>query len=218
MSNRAIGILSVCVVLGGCAGAHGPLKSPRIDPVITHGQASLSSRIRKVTDQSSGLQSMLLVPVAVKILVAADPVARCRVSVGALFAMQAVGTEEIAGLALVFQAVGGGLGAALSVRPTLEIIVDGEAVIEGPVIDARLYNVAPGPWGPIETVIVPVLPVLLDRIAQGAKVEVVLGDAMRLALDRHQLSGFTELLGEIPADTDFGVHPRATVRPKFITE
>ena len=53
----------------------------------------------------------------------------------------------------------------MSVRPTLEIVVDGERVIEGPVIDARLYNIAPGPWGPIETVMVPVLPVLLDRIA-----------------------------------------------------
>ncbi len=79
--------------------------------------------------------------------------------------MQVVGSDEIAGLALVFQAVGGGLGATLSVRPTLEIVVDGERVIEGPVIDARLYNIVPGPWGPIETVMVPVLPVLLDRIA-----------------------------------------------------
>ncbi len=209
MSNRAILILSVCVVLGGCAGARGPLKGRTSDPASTHGQASASSRIRKVTNQSSRLQSVLLVPAAVKILVASGPVARSRVSVGALFAMQAVGTDQIAGLALVFQAVGGGLGAALSVRPT---------VIEGPVIDARLYNIGPGPWGPIETVMVPVLPVLLDRIAKGAKVEVVLGDAMHLALDRYQLSGFTELLGEIPADTHFGVHPRATVQTRFITE
>ena len=218
MSNRAIGILSVCVVLGGCAGARGPLKGPTIDPGITNGPASASSRIRKVTNRSSRLQSVLLVPAAVKILVAVGPVARCRVSVGALFAVQAVGTDEIAGLALVFQAVGGGLGAALSVRPTLEIVVDGESVIQGPVIDARLYSIAPGPWGPIETVMVPVLPVLLDRIAQGARVEVVLGDAMRLSLDRHQLSGFTELLGEIPVDAHFGVRTRATLQPRFITQ
>ncbi len=218
MSNRAKGILSVCVVLGGCAGAHGTLNVPTSDPTITQGQASLSSRIRKVTNQSSRLQSVLLVPVAVKILGAAGPVARSRISVGALFAIQAVGTDEIAGLALVFQSVGGGLGDALSLRPTLEIVVDGEAVIEGPVIDARLYNIAPGPWGPIETVMVPVLPVLLDRIAQGAKVEVVLGDAVRLALDDHQLSGFAELLGEIPAGVQFGARPPVNVSPRFITK
>jgi hypothetical protein len=218
MSNRAIGILSVCVVLGDCAGARGPLKGPTIEPVNTHVQASASSRIRGVTNLSSRLQSVLLLPVEVEILVAADPVALNRVSVGALFARHAVGTPEVAGLVLVFQAVGGGLGAALSVRPTLEIVVDGVAVTEGPVFDARLYNIALGPGGRIETVMVSVLPVLLDRIAQAAEVEVVLGDPMRLALDRHERSGFRELLGEIPADTDFGVCPRAPARREFITD
>jgi len=147
MSNRAIGILSVCVVLGGCDGTRSSLEVPAYNPAITHGQASLSSRIRRVTNESSRFRSVLLVPVAVKVLVAAGPVARSRISVGSLFAMQVVGKDEIAGLALVFQAVGGGLGATLSVRPTLEIVVDGERVIEGPVIDARLYNIAPGPCG-----------------------------------------------------------------------
>ena len=218
MSIRAIGILSVCVALVGCGGARGPLEVPTSNPAIMHERAPLSSRIRKVTHQSSRLRSVLLIPVAVKVLRAAGPVARSRISVGALFAMQAIGSDEIAGLAIVFQAVGGGLGATLSARPTLEIVVDGEPVIQGPVIDARLYNIAPGPWGPIETVMVPVLPVLLDRIAQGTKVEVVLGDVIRLALDRNQRSGFAELLGEIPADAHFGVRPRVTARPKFITE
>ena len=218
MSNRAIGILSVCVVLGGCAGTRSSLEVPAYNPAITHGQASLSSRIRRVTNESSRFRSVLLVPVAVKVLVAAGPVARSRISVGSLFAMQVVGKDEIAGIALVFQAVGGGLGATLSVRPTLEIVVDGERVIEGPVIDARLYNIAPGPWGPIETVMVPVLPVLLDRIAQGARVEVILGDAMRLALDSSQLSGFAELLGEIPSDAVFGARTHVNARPKFITQ
>jgi len=200
MSNRAIGILSVCAVLGGCAGTSSSLEVPAYNPAITHEQASLSSRIRRVTNESSRLRSVLLVPVAVKVLVAAGPVARSRISVGALFAMQVVGSDEIAGLALLFQAVGG------------------ERVIEGPVIDARLYNIAPGPWGPIETVMVPVLPVLLDRIAQGARVEVILGDAMRLALDSSQLSGFAELLGEIPSDAVFGARPHVNARPKFITQ
>ena len=121
MSNRVIGILSVCAVLNGCASALSPVKPSTAKPAITRTQASTSSRIRKVTNQSSRLQSVLLVPVAVEILAAARPVARSRVSVGALFALQTVGSDEIAGLALVFQAVGGGLGAVLSVRPTVEI-------------------------------------------------------------------------------------------------
>ena len=218
MSNRAIGILSVCVVLGGCTGARGSLNVPTGNRAITHGQASLSSRIRKVTNESARLRLVLLVPVAGTVLHAAGPVARSRISVGALFAVQIVGGNEIAGLALVFQAVGGGLGATLAGQPTLEIVVDGELVMQGPVIDSRLYNIAPGPWGPIETVMVPVLPVLLDRIAQGAKVEVVLGAVMHLSLDHNQLAGFAELLGEIPSDANFGARPRVTVRPKFITE
>jgi hypothetical protein len=205
-------------VLGGCTGARGSLNVPTSNRAITHGQASLSPRIRKVTNQSARLRSVLLVPVAVKVLRAAGPVARSRISVGALFAVQVVGGGEIAGLALVFQAVGGGLGATLANRPTLEIVVDGELVIEGPVIDSRLYNIAPGPWGPIETVMVRVLPALLHRIAQGAMVEVVLGDVMHLSLDRNQLAGFAELLGEIPSDATFGALPRVTVRPKFITD
>ena len=90
--------------------------------------------------------------------------------------------------------------------------------MKGPSSTARLYNIAPGPWGPIETVMVPVLPVPLDRIAQGARVEVILGDAMRLALDSSQLSGFAELLGEIPSDTVFGARPHVNARPKFITQ
>ena len=53
MSNRAIGILSVCVVLGGCAGTRSSLEVPAYNPAITHGQASLSSRIRRVTNESS---------------------------------------------------------------------------------------------------------------------------------------------------------------------
>ena len=217
MFNRATGTFAVCVVLSGCAGALAPVQGPTIDPVITHPQASVPSRIRRVTNHTNRLRSVLLVPTVVKGVVAVGPAARSRVSVGALFAMQAFGTDEVAGLALVFQAVGGGLGATLSLRPTLEIVVDGECVIEGPVVDPRLYSVAPGPWGPVETVMVPVLPVLLDRIAHGAKVEVVLGDAMRFGLDRHQRSGFRELLGEIPADTHFGLR-RPALRPGFISQ
>lgn len=82
MSNRAIGILSVCVVLGGCAGTRSSLEVPAYNPAITHGQASLSSRIRRVTNESSRFRSVLLVPVAEKVLVAAGPVARSRISVG----------------------------------------------------------------------------------------------------------------------------------------
>ena len=59
------------------------------------------------------------------------------------------------------------------------LVVDGEPVIEGPVFDPRLYTITPGPWGPVETVMVPILPILLDRIAHGASVDMVLGDAMR---------------------------------------
>jgi len=218
MSTKAIGILSVCVVLSGCASAHIPLNPAVVETAVPPVQASISSRIRKVTNQSSRLQSVLLVPVAVRILAAAGPVAHNRVSVGALFALQAVGTDEIAGLALVFQAVGGGLGPALSVRPTVEIFVDGESIVDGPVLDARLYSIAPGPWGPVETVMLPVLPVLLDRIAAGAEAQVVLGNTLHISLDLDQLSGFTELLGEIPPGTDFGVRRHSKALPKFITQ
>ena len=140
MSNRAVGILSACTVLSGCASALNPAKPSAAKPVITQTQASTSSRIRKVTNQSSRLQSVLLVPVAVKILDAVRPVARSRVSVGALLALQAVGSDQIAGLALVFQAVGGGLGAVLSVRPTVKVFVDGEAVVDGPALNPHLLQ------------------------------------------------------------------------------
>ncbi len=218
MSTRAIGILSVCAVLSGCASALNPVKPSAAEPAITHTQASTSSRIRKVTNKSSRLRSVLLIPVTVKVLAAARPVARSRISVGALFALQTVGSDEIAGLALVFQAVGGGLGAVLSVRPTVEIFVDGEHVDNPPALDARLYSITPGPWGPVETVMLPMLPALLDQIAGAAEAQVVLGNALHLALDRNQLAGFAELLGEIPPDTDFGLRLRSKALPKFITQ
>ncbi len=114
--------------------------------------------------------------------------------------------------------VDGGLGATLSVRPSLIIVVDGEPVIEGPVLDPCLYTITPGPWGSVETEMVPVLPILLDRIAHRASVDVVLGDGMRFRLDRTQSSGFSDFLREIPADMDFGVHVRAKALPGFITQ
>jgi hypothetical protein len=64
----------------------------------------------------------------------------------------------------------------------------------------------------------PVLSVLLDQIAAGAEAQVVLGNALHLAIDRHQLAGFTELLREIPPDTDFGLRRRSRALPKFITQ
>jgi hypothetical protein len=194
------------------------VKPSAAEPAITPTQASTSSRIRRVTNQSSRLRSVLLVPVTVKVLAAARPVARSRVSVGALVALQTVGTDEIAGLALVSQAVGGGLGAVLSVRPTVEIFVDGERVDNAPALDARLYSITRGPWGPVETVMLPVLPALLGQIAGAAEAQVVLGNALHLALDRHQLAGFTELLREIPPDADFGLRRRSKALPKFITQ
>lgn len=180
MLNGAIGISTICVVIGGCAGAPTSFQTPTSDPVaIAYQSASVPSRIRRVTNHSSRLKSVLLLPSAVKGMVGIGPIARTRVSVGSLFAVQTIGSDEVARLALVFQTVGGGLGATLSVRPSLKIVVDGEPVIEGPVFDPRLYTITPGPWGPVETVMVPILPILLDRIAHGASVDMVLGDAMR---------------------------------------
>jgi hypothetical protein len=62
------------------------------------------------------------------------------------------------------------------------------------------------------------LPVLLDRIAGGTEAGVVLANALHLALDRRQLSGLAELLGEIPPDTDFDFRRRSRGLPRYITQ
>jgi hypothetical protein len=116
---------------------------------------------------------------------------------------------ELSGLALIVQSVGGGLGAALSMEATLGLQVDGEAVLDGVLVDPGMFDFTGGPWGPIESIVLPVSPLVLHKVSGGQDVRVRIGDSITFEMSSEQRSGVAELLSEIPEGTRFGVRPVA---------
>jgi hypothetical protein len=219
MSHYLNAILAVSVVLGGCTSQARirPVEPTAPDLTTLDSRTPEHSRLRRVTNRAERMQSVLFVPSAVEGMVDGGVAPRSRVFLGALFAMRAFGTDQVTGLALVVQSVGGGMGPSLSVEPTLRITADGARLIERRV-DPRLYSVARGRWGPVETIMFPLGPALLERMAECDEVAVRVGDSIEFTLGSDHREGFAELLAEIPADADFSARAQPTWRPAHITQ
>lgn len=210
MCHRAGWILSFCVLSAGCM--KGVPSAP--PPVPEPGSPDLTlvtpPRLTTFVNERRGIRSVVLSPSLVDGLVAAGPVARSRLLVGAFFVTRAIADGELSGLALIVQSVGGGLGPALSTEPTLGLEVDGEALLDGILVDPGMFDFTAGPWGPIESIVLPVSPFVLHRVSEGEDVRVWIGDSITFEISPEHRSGLAELLDQIPDGTRFGVRPVAT--------
>lgn len=221
MLGRTTRAALACLMLSGCATATPEIvpDAPRlvragdiglgdsteaIDLPVPH--VSGRDRFRFVDESEQGLKSVLLVPTAVGTVVAAGPLARSQVFVGALFATQRIGSDRVAGVGLVVRAVGGGLGPTLSALPTVALTVDGRELQRSSVARTGLYHVQRGPFGPEETLMFRVRPETLEAMAGGEEVELLLGSSMMLRLDDVQIANLGDFLEQIPEDTRFDLH------------
>lgn len=207
MSYRAAWIALSCFLSTGCLATG----SPSPPDVLVPGTPDLSvespSRLTTFVSERRGIRSVILSPSLVDGFVAAGPVARSRVLVGAFFVTRAIADGELSGLALIVQSVGGGLGPALSMEPTLEVEVDGEVLLDGVLVDPDMFDLTRGPWGPIESIVLPVSEFIMHEVSGGESVRVRIGDSITFEMSPEQLSGLAELLGQIPEGTRFGVRP-----------
>lgn len=238
MFARTIKIAFACVLLCGCATTIPATGTQAVQPpgrtsrdvsapspdTVDVSAASPTSpedpgldRFQFVNRTDTGLRSVLLIPTVVENLVAVGPAARSRIFVGAIFATQFVGRDRVAGLALIFKSVGGGLGPALTVSPEVVLWVDGDRVINGSVAKTGLYSVERGRWGPVENLVLPVRPDVVERIAAGSHVSVRIGDLVTFTLSVTHLADLKAFLEQIPEDTTFRAQRRVAVGPGWRT-
>lgn len=219
MFGRTVRSALACMLLSACATATPAEIVPDVPRLLSAEDIGLSDsseatdlpvsdvsgreRFRFVDEHEQGLKSVLLVPTVVDTVVAAGPLARSQVFVGALFATQRIGSDRVAGVGLVVRAVGGGLGPTLSVLPMVALTVDGQEVQRSSVARTGLYHVQRGPFGPEETLMFRVRPETLEAMAGGKEVEVLLGSSMMMRLDDVQIANLGDFLEQIPEDTRF---------------
>jgi len=209
MPYRAGWIVLFCVLSTGCALGGSLTPPPVLEPATPDLTVVSPTRLTTFVNEQRGIRSLILSPSLVEGFVASGLVARSRVLVGAFFVTRAVEQGELSGLALIVQSVGGGLGPALSMEPTLGLEVDGETLLDGILVDPGMFDFTAGPWGPIESIVLPVSPYVLHRVSGGQDVRVRIGDSITFEMSSEQRSGFGELLSEIPEGTRFGVRPVA---------
>lgn len=106
-----------------------------------------------------------------------------------------------------------GLGPALTVSPVIVLWVDGDRVINGSVAKTGLYSVERGRWGPVENLVLPVRPDVVERIAAGSHVSVRIGDLVTFTLSVTHLADLKAFLEQIPEDTTFRAQRRVAVGP-----
>ena len=172
----------------------------------------------QIVDRDAGYSSILLLPTVVDSVVAIGPLARSRVSFGALFATHQLAGRRVAAVGVVVQTVGGGLGPSLSVAPRIVVEVDGDVVARESLRRRGVYDGRPGRFGPEERLTVRVPIGALDRIAHGGRVTVTLGDGAALRLGDAHKRHLADFLSRIPADTHFGSKAEAAPVPGWRSE
>ena len=192
MFNRAAVIVAAWTGLTGCA-VFGPAGVGQETAPTT------AAQLQRQTDPSKGISSVLLVPLGVEKVEGLGSADGCRVAMGALFTTRTLDDRTISALALVIQAAGSRPGPLLSQRRELVLSVDGATIQTSPRPDAGLYKVQPGPFGFVETVIVPVSAATLRRLSEASTVRATLGEKVEFDLNREHRTGFATLLKEIPA-------------------
>ncbi len=183
---------SGCAVLGSPGEAVGP-------------SLAGSANLRHRTDRKRGITSVLIVPMMVRRMHGTGMAQGARVAVGALFSTRAVRGDTLSATGLVIQAVGARSGPLLARPRRLLLEVDGTLVAGNVAAQgARVYEARPGSAGLVETVVIPVGPALLRRLARAKRIRALYGEDIAFELGKEHRSAFGMLLREIPPQVRFG--------------
>ncbi len=197
MITRAACIAISMAALNACAGMPEAAAPPGANP--TH-------RLQRLADPNTGIDQLLLVPLATTTMAADDAPMVSRVEVGALFATFAKpGREPVQGVALIVKAVSPSAEPLFAWTRKLDLEVNGVVLEGNPRPDPRLYHVGRIPTGVVETFIVPVKPELIRAMAGASEVRGEIGRRLRFEMNPAHQAGFAAFLDELPATVRRGI-------------
>lgn len=195
--TRAACIAICAAALNACAGM--PEAAAPLGPTPTQ-------RLQRLADPATGIDQLLLVPLATATVAGAGIPDGSRVEVGALFAASArPGREPVQGVALIVKAVCPSAEPLFAWSRKLDLEVNGVRLEGNPTPDPRLYHVGRISSGVVETLIVPVQPDLLKALAGASEVRGEIGRRLRFEMSPAHRAGFAAFLEELPASVRRGV-------------
>ena len=206
--RKSLSFALCAAALSACAGL-----PEAVNPLGPHD----APRLQRLADPHTGIDQLLLVPLATAAVTGEGIPVGSHVEVGALFASydRAQG-DRVEGVALIIKTVCPTAEPLFAWSRRLDLEVNGVVLEGNPSPDPRLYHIGRMATGVVETLIVPVSPDLLRALAGAKEIHGEIGRRLRFEMGSEHRAGLAAFLDELPASVRRGLRSKTDAIAAFI--